>query len=501
MSEIYSIIKRHDERKGADVWAVRIKPIAYSVDFLAKLKDLAKVLRGSYKVFEGAKRFVFITEGEANDFCCAIMECIGNTNEPKKNVETHISTSTNDDDNLYLPKENEIMNGSKIFTSITTIEFLKLHNYITARTYSYLKNNNYEFVGDIIADFTSPNKPYSIRGLGEKTHDEIKFIISNTKLYSREQINGDFNILYFSEQYKFLNYNEIKLVVEYFKQHNVEPFLFILYKYITRSNKKEHIIYCYHHGLYNGKIEKLENVAEIVNLSRERVRQILKKQEQDGIEEVEQIKYCSDAIANSLIIDEYSDIFIKTVQAQHLPKEFNIFSGILPLLGCFSCHTINGHKFVLNYKRAFDFDCIDFIQRCHKLNGHRRDSLVIPISDMFNTKEIEDTLTVAKHIASNYLGLEVTDNDEIVFKQKYIDYENEIYNIIIKNGEPMLLNDIMAILYDKHPDFKINKKERIRDYMYSRNRITSIPSGDGMSKLYCADASKCNIDLDSYDMY
>ena len=88
-----------------------------------------------------------------------------------------------------------------------------------------------------------------------------------------------------------------------------------------------------------------------------------------------------------------------------------------------------------------------------------------------------------------------------MFKQKYIDYENEIYNIIIENGEPMLLNDIMATLNDKYPDFKINKKDSIRCYIYSRNRITSVPSGDGMSKLYCADASKCNIDLDSYDMY
>lgn len=501
MSEIYSIIKRHDEIKDADVWAVRIKPIAYSEEFLAKLKDFAKALHGGYKVFEGVRRFVFKTEGEANDFCRAIMECVGNTNESKKNVETHISTSKDDDDNLYLPKENEIMNGSKLFTSITTIEFLKLHNYITTRTYNYLKANKYEFVGEIVADFTSPNKPFSIRGLGEKTHNELKIIISNTKLYSREQVSGDFNILYFSEQYKFLNYNEIKFVVEYFKQHNVEPFFFILYKYITRSNKKEHIIYCYRHGLYSGKIETLENVSEFVNLSKERIRQLLKKQEQDTTEEAEQIKFCSDAIVNSLIIDEHSDIFVNTCQAQHLPVNFNIFSGILSLLNCFSCYTINGHKFMLNYKRAFDFDCIDFIQKCHELNGYRRDSIVMPISDIFDTKKMEDTLMVAKHIASNYLGLEVTDNDEIVFKQKYIDYENEIYNIIIENGEPMLLNDIMATLNDKYPDFKINKKDSIRCYIYSRNRITSVPSGDGMSKLYCADASKCNIDLDSYGMY
>ena len=77
MNDIYSIIKRHDEIKNANVWAVRIKPIAYSEEFLAKLKDFAKALHGSYKSFEGARRFVFKTEGEANDFCRAIMECVG----------------------------------------------------------------------------------------------------------------------------------------------------------------------------------------------------------------------------------------------------------------------------------------------------------------------------------------------------------------------------------------------------------------------------------------
>lgn len=382
----------------------------------------------------------------------------------------------------------------KLFSKITTLKYLRQKQYITTRTYNCLVRLNYNFVGDIVANFTCSADLYSIRGLGEKSIEEIKFVLANTGLNLKEQSNENSYFSYFSDRYPFLNLDEIEFVIQYYKQYKIEPFLFILYRYMIRSNDKYHIMYCHYYGFYDMKPLETGKIASLVGLSRERIRQILHK----GIflENNLQIRFNSDAISNCLIIDEESDMYLHTVKAQNIPLDFFVFAGIISLFGCYSYHIINGHKCVLNYKRVFDFDCISFIQRCQQLTQHRRVAFTISIVDLLDTNTSNEAVKLGKYIASKYLGLETTEQNEIIFKQTYIDYEFEIYNILIENGKPMLLNDIIDALKVKHPNSEMPEKSSIRKKMFDRDRIMSEPIENSRSKLYKADPNKADIDLD-----
>lgn len=386
-------------------------------------------------------------------------------------------------------------NEEKLFTKITSIEFLRHKKYISTRTYNCLIRLNYDFVGDIVAHFNSSEDLYSIRGLGEKSIEEIKFILANTRLTVTDLPSINSYLSYFTDRYPFLNLSEVEFVEQYYSQYKVEPFLFILYRYMIRSSDRNHVIHCHYYGFYDMKPLRIENIASIVALSTERTRQILHKE--ICLENNLQIRFCSDAISNYLIIDEESESYLYTTKVQHLPHNFLVFVGIVSLFGCYSYHIINGHKCLLNYKRVFDFDCKSFVRKCKQFTTDRRDTITVPIVDLLDTNKSDDAVELCKYIASKYLGIDATNQNELVFKQTYIDYEYEIYNILMKNGSPMLFNDIICALKAKYPNTEILGKTSIRIKMYERARIVSEPIENSMSKLYKADPTKANINLDS----
>lgn len=66
-SELYTITKQYHEKKGIDIWAVRLD-VRVDDDTFAELKGFAKELCGYYSTFNGVNGFVFKTEGEADEF-------------------------------------------------------------------------------------------------------------------------------------------------------------------------------------------------------------------------------------------------------------------------------------------------------------------------------------------------------------------------------------------------------------------------------------------------
>lgn len=118
---------------------------------------------------------------------------------------------------------------------------------------------------------------------------------------------GDHKLLYFTKLYPFLNLEEIKFVTQYYNDNNIEPFLYILYKYIIHSNDRDNIIYCHYYGLYGNAPMSTLDIAYKYNLTRERVRQIIHKSLQ--IDEMALIRFNSAPINNCLLIDEQSNIY------------------------------------------------------------------------------------------------------------------------------------------------------------------------------------------------
>lgn len=510
MSELYTITKQYHEKKDIAIWVVRLDAKVDNETF-AELKNLARKLHGYYSKRYKVNSFVFKLRGDARTFCKKLDSSLL-TEESDGSYKFDLSEIKD-----FKDEKPEILRGkseneqevlsqlydkteqiSALFTKVTTIEYLKKNNYISTRTYNYFKKLRYEFVGDIVANFENSSKLHSIKGLGEKSIAEIKFVFKNTDLnlqFSLKQ--GDHKLLYFTKLYPFLNLEEVKFVTQYYNNNSIEPFLYILYKYITHSNDRGNIMYCHYCGFYDNVPKSIIDIADKYNLTRERTRQIIHKSVQ--IDEMALIRFNSDPINNCLLIDEQSNIYANIKKEQNIPLKFDIFAELVSILGTFVINKINGHTCLLNYKRAFDFDCNNFIQKCYEESSWRQNTIVVPIEDVLGKGKSKDTVSLAKIITEKYLNIPITDNDELVFKQTYIDYENEIYWILFDNKEPMLLKDIIPILKNKYPNWTIKNPAQIRELIYSRNRITSEYIEGSSCKLYKADVTKANLSLDWND--
>lgn len=67
-NELYTITKQYHEKKGVDIWVVRLEA-KVDDDTFAELREFAKRLhRGYYSTFFGVNGFVFKTEKDAKKF-------------------------------------------------------------------------------------------------------------------------------------------------------------------------------------------------------------------------------------------------------------------------------------------------------------------------------------------------------------------------------------------------------------------------------------------------
>lgn len=398
-------------------------------------------------------------------------------------------TETQYEELVRIVKSSEVADKRHMFSPATTIAYLELHRFLSKGVCSFLIEHNCVNVSDIVVRLQSDKGFSEIKKLLPRQIEEIVYVVSCADELSPKK--GGTYLQYFSSLYPFLNLEEVKFVFEYFEQNSIEPFLYILYKYMVRSNRKCDMIYCYFYGFYDSKPASYVKTGINFNVSRERVRQIVNNT--NLLSEDVRKRFSSDRICDELLIDESASAYYEIIEKQKLPCCKDVLLGLLKLLGVFSLELVNGHQFLLNRRYALDFDCGMFVQNCLCYSKKLREDVCIHVNKLMNAELSERQLATAKLIAKNYLGLEVCD-DAIKFKQTYIDYENEMYHILLDNKEPMLLKDVAEILERKYPDFSI---DCLKNKKYDRNRIESIPIDGSVSKLYKADESKADMKLDN----
>lgn len=391
------------------------------------------------------------------------------------------------------------------FAGYTSVDYLLSINAFSVRTRNCLIQKKCRTISDIISNFNNWKELQSIRGLGGKSISEIRLVLERTKLFknydngeNEDEVDNTLQdmLFYFSKLYDFLNYSEIDFILKYYVSHNIEPFLYILYKYLIQSSERDITIYCRYYGLYDGEPVILEGLADEVDLSVNRIKQIVSSSLK--IDENFLNKVSSDQIFKCIYLDELSNEYIRYKEEQNIPFGFTQFAALLTLVGTFKEQDIMGHTCLINNKMTFGFDCKTFVKKCSRMSQSRRNTIRVPIINFMEGCKDKHCVELAKGIASRYLGIQSTTKNELIFKQTYIDYENEIYWILFNNAEPMLLNDIMTLLSERHPDYKLKDNPRVREEMYSRGRITSIPIEGESYKLYIADKSKAGLSLDRW---
>ena len=289
--------------------------------------------------------------------------------------------------------------------------------------------------------------------------------------------------------YPFLMNRQRQFVFDFIKEHDHAPLFFLMYHYLRLSENRSNKIYCLLHGIFDGKKRTYYEIADAMNLSRERVRQIVY-----GTIEVQE-----SALANNDGWDYYNGLFdlpfiyektegyVRLKEVEHLPADFEVFASLVKLKADFKAEDVEGHTILMNNKYS-DLkltDCLDTLFSIIDAK-YSVDTYVSLDSVLFTVPEqLRPAMKVLiKHITTEIYNVQITEDEKLYLPQNYIDIAEELYDILDKKGEPMHVEDIFKEFKTRYPDHKFTDPLQIKSYLFKHKHIKAV----GKTSCYALDS-------------
>jgi len=294
---------------------------------------------------------------------------------------------------------------------------------------------------------------------------------------------------FLKRDYPFLMNRQRQFVFDFIKEHDHAPLFFLMYHYLRLSENRSNKIYCLLHGIFDGKKRTYYEIADAMNLSRERVRQIVY-----GTIEVQE-----SALANNDGWDYYNGLFdlpfiyektegyVRLKEVEHLPADFEVFASLVKLKADFKAEDVEGHTILMNNKYS-DLkltDCLDTLFSIIDAK-YSVDTYVSLDSVLFTVPEqLRPAMKVfIKHITTEIYNVQITEDEKLYLPQNYIDIAEELYDILDKKGEPMHVEDIFKEFKTRYPDHKFTDPLQIKSYLFKHKHIKAV----GKTSCYALDS-------------
>ena len=294
---------------------------------------------------------------------------------------------------------------------------------------------------------------------------------------------------FLKRDYPFLMNRQRQFVFDFIKEHDHAPLFFLMYHYLRLSENRSNKIYCLLHGIFDGKKRTYYEIADAMNLSRERVRQIVY-----GTIEVQE-----SALANNDGWDYYNGLFdlpfiyektegyVRLKEVEHLPADFEVFASLVKLKADFKAEDVEGHTILMNNKYS-DLkltDCLDTLFSIIDAK-YSVDTYVSLDSVLFTVPEqLRPAMKVLiKHITTEIYNVQITEDEKLYLPQNYIDIAEELYDILDKKGEPMHVEDIFKEFKTRYPDHKFTDPLQIKSYLFKHKHIKAV----GKTSCYALDS-------------
>ena len=294
---------------------------------------------------------------------------------------------------------------------------------------------------------------------------------------------------FLKRDYPYLVSRQRQFVFDFIKENNHAPLFFLMLQYLRLSENKSNKIYCLLHGIFDGKKRTYYEIADAMNLSRERVRQIVY-----GTIEVQE-----SALASNDGWDYYNELFdlpfiyertegyVRLKEVEHLTADFEVFASLVKLKANFKAEDVEGHTILMNNKYS-DLkltDCLDTLYSI--IDAKYSADTYVPIDSVLFTvpEQLRPAMKeLVKHITTEIYKVQITEDEKLYLPQNYIDIAEELYDILDKKGEPMHVEDIFKEFKTRYPDHKFTDPLQIKSYLFKHKHIKAV----GKTSCYALDS-------------
>lgn len=327
-----------------------------------------------------------------------------------------------------------------------------------------------------------------MKTLTEIFHFNLKFkkIFDRLSKLSDDEIQTEF----LKRDYPYLVSRQRMFVFDFIKENNHAPLFYLMLQYLRLSENRSNKIYSLYHGIADGKKRTLNEIAEVMSLSRERVRQIACgtiEIQGSALVNNDGWEYYKDFLELPYIYEDKME-YVSLKEKEHLAADFGTFAYLLNLVADFKIEEINDRVILLNRNKMSELnlaDCIDILNSI--VNAKYSTDTYVPLDSILFTvpEEVRPiTKRLIKYIATEIYELKLTEDEQIILSQNYIDISEELYDILEKKGEPMHVEDIFKAFKERYPDHKYTEPIQIKSYLYKNQHIRAV----GKTSKYALDS-------------
>lgn len=334
----------------------------------------------------------------------------------------------------------------------------------------------------------------TIKNCGKKTTLEIKEYFKDVKQYFKDITSNPENksgllvdnkteleVVEIGNAYPFLLTKECESIIEFKSQNGSYPYLYIIRRYILRSDENNMRLYRDFYGINTERTRySLTDIANTCDFSRERIRQIV----YGNIPLPENLQI----YVNQQLSKEIDDIvafdngFWKVLQRKNMLQESDAQTALLV------CALLGSYVVVQLDKNATEYLVKRTIIKGLKLRAILKD--ICRILDCKRTKVEEIDifqfikmdnchcddqaeklcLMYADYIKSRY-KLEIKNNRFIIALPNFFDISYAIEEILEQQGKPMSLVDLYITFNRLYPNSYIGTLVKFKSYLFKNPHI------------------------------
>lgn len=278
------------------------------------------------------------------------------------------------------------------------------------------------------------------------------------------------------ELFPFLLKKQQEFVCEFHVQYGHYPMFYVLKQYVTNSDNRDDYIFAMLNGLFDGVPRTLEEIGQVMELTKERVRQVASNgPSKEILSSLEWKKY--DVVSFDAIFPD-SQVYHNILNTEKVDVSFKAFGNICSYIFPFVIKRTNGFYFLLskqyNYSKTISrlFRNIERMARAKYSTTYRYN--IDPLITSVHKANRESFKRIMLSVIYEAYGLEYDDNNNVIFLKNRISVGDELCSILNSFGKPMSLDELFYAIKNKLPNIKYEDPSQIRSYLLNNDKIKPI---------------------------
>lgn len=261
---------------------------------------------------------------------------------------------------------------------------------------------------------------------------------------------------------------------------------FMLSRYIMRVDKSQHYAYCKYYGFNDAKqCTTLENIGAELELSRERVRQLLSKSIRFPQTLSPFIAYLQSYLTDAVISYD-NPIWNEILEQEIIPSVLDKYQIMALMTAIDDSYTITsvapGKEYLIKKADFKGVRLLSIIRDIEHFIDNRRVTeetfSIVPYIQAGTTKEGEgwspSVNTLIRYYLSSLDNCVACDGDNVTIRASVFNIRQAIEDIIARKGEPITFRELYDTFSTLYPDHKPRNEASFKSYIFHNKAIRSI---------------------------